>query len=956
MANAFSVPQSMGQYIDPVNTNLVNTVLSSKQMTYDHNLAKVDEMLKQYTNLPLAREKDKLYLKNRLDNVLNTVNSVQKMDLSDNNLTRQIEQSISTAIDDNVLQQVSNTQAISKFEQTVAEKRVKNPELYDDRNYTIARKRAGVNEYLAGTNSKGEEVNTLGRLQYDDYYDVDKNLTEPLQKWAKEIGYSKVISETGNEMFIRKETREVLSPQQIEVFYNTKLQSDPKLMTQMQINSDYQYGGMDDASFKDSYVKSLITKKEGVNSEIAKLEEAKKNLSREGISQANDVITAYKEGIKTYDTEIENSKLPDFNRGAKQLQIYSNKLLDNYKKTYSKNEVVAVDYDDTPMKILEFREKQIERREKRAEKEAEKSLSSTQGTPYVQASSTELEAEKPDVFTQQHKAFSNSYGELDNYLKSTNSNYAKGDAITKKQIRDQITINLSKENITAQGYPKELKVLADNYIQHSQLYTSARKVIDSNIDKEIVSYFNGMKDNSRDISLNNLAGALPVTARLLANSNVRSFSDLTKEQQIQVRLEMSDNLKNSVADSKQEKKHLDYYNKDLQRVTGVKYKQQEEPSGILGSIGDIVSGGVGYLGQGILGQTYDVMSNGFSAENTRRALRERNQKLNSNIGQLLKGIKNLDDANSRIYNPDQNLSEIGSGQIGLAEGQSLQSKWNTDYRAIESKVQDVLRGSQENLNNKIGYSYNPNIKGQKAITDELQSLAFANGLNPVDKSPYRVELSSDKRTAKIIINANELNYNQKGKQVKTVAENSEFIIPTEQLPTTLLNSLKLTKENWVYDYKNPTPFKKTYDYKVLPNSNSREEFLEKFSQNNPGVLSPEALHEISVNPASSPIKTAQDYDEMISNLQRLYKLTDANVNEMKNKIVRADYNVVFKRNPGIGYVATVKNNSDANWKDVNIDLRGQNYDPTTSTMQSFQYLDDVINTELMRYASKNIKR
>lgn len=956
MANAFSIPQSMGQYIDPINTNLVNTVMSSKQMTYDHNLAKVDEMLKQYTNLPLAREKDKLYLKTRLDNILSTVNSVQKLDLSDNNLTRQIEQSISTAIDDNVLQQISNTQAISKFEQTVAEKRVKNPELYDDRNYTIAKKRAGVDEYLAGKNSKGQEVNTLGSLKYDDYYDVDKNLTEPLQKWAKELGYTKTISETGNDYFIRKETKEVLTPEQIEIFYNTKLQSDPKLMTQMQINSDYQYGGMDDASFKDNYVKSLTSKKEDVNATIAKIEEQKKNLNPDGVAQADNYITAYKEQVKSYDTEIANSKLPDFNRQGKQLQIYSNNLLENYKKTYSKNEIVAIDYDDTPMKILEFREKQAERLQKEREKVASATGLDSQGTPYVQEASTELEQEKADVFTQQHKSFSNSYGALDNYLKANDSNYANGDVKTKKQIRDQITLNLGKENLTAQAYPKELKVLAENYIQQSQLYTSARKVIDTNIDKEIVSYFNGMKVNSADISLDNLSQALPVTARLLSNKNVRNFNDLTKEQQTQVRLEMSDNLKNSVADTEQEKKHLDYYNKDLQRVTGVRYKQKEEPTGILGSLGNIISGGIGYIGQGIFGTSYDSLTNAFSTENANVALRERDKKISENLGQFLKGIKGLDDANSRIYEPDQNLSEISSGQIGLKEGQSLTGKWNTEYRAIEAKVKDTLRGAQENLNNQIGYSYNPNIKGQKPITDALQSLAFANGLNPTEKAPYRVELSPDKRTAKIIVNANQLNYNDKGKQVKTVAEGSNFIIPTEQLPPALLNSLKLSKENWVYDYKNPTPFKKTYAYKVLPNSDSRDEFLEKFSQNNPGILSPEALHEIAVNPASSPIKTAQDYDEQISYLQRLYKLTDENVNEMKNRIVNADYNVIFKRNPGVGYIATVKNNSDPNWKDVNIDLRGQNYDPTTSSMQSFQYLDSTISEQLIKYATQNIKR
>lgn len=247
MANAFSIPQSMGQYVDPVNEGLISQVLQSKDKKYDYNVAKIDSLVQQYTNLPLLRAEDREYLKNRLDTVLNTVNHVSKLDMSNNNLTRQIEQTIGTAIDDHVITQMGISKSISNFEQGVAKTREKHPELYSDVNYTYAKKMAGVDDYMRGYNSKGEKVDAIGNLQYTDYKDVNKKLDSFIKdiygmKKDQVVNIKKkdpVTGEYTGEM--EKITISGLTPVQVKELAESQL--DASDMNQIKINGWSNVGG-----------------------------------------------------------------------------------------------------------------------------------------------------------------------------------------------------------------------------------------------------------------------------------------------------------------------------------------------------------------------------------------------------------------------------------------------------------------------------------------------------------------------------------------------------------------------------------------------------------------------------------------------------------------------------------------------------------------------------------------
>lgn len=953
MANAYSIPQNMGTYVDPIDNELIGSVLASKEKKYDYNVAKVDSLIQQYTNMPLARDEDKQYLKDRIDSVLKVVNGVSKLDMSNNNITRQIEQGVGTAIDDHVLEQMANTKKIMNFEQEVAKKREKGDGTYDDRNYTIARKRAGIDEYLAGEDSKGNKVDKIGTLKYDDYYDLDKNLTEPMEKWAKELGYTKTISENGNDMFIRKETKQELTSEKIEQYYNTKLQSDPKLQTQIRINSEYEYGGLDNNTFKQRYRGVLLNKKTDLETASAKVKTAFQNepAGSEASKRLNEVTTAFQNEINLYDEQIKNVDGDKYDRTSVQSLMYSNNLLNNYKKTYAKSETTSIDYDDTPMKIQEFEWKKAEAVRKQREsknKEAGLNVDGTGlGTTYTPKTEDKPEAEKPDLYTAAGKNFSQDYRKFDAYLAATNEDYAKGDAKTRKTIRDQITINISKESLTAKGMPKEAKDLAEAYIQSSQTYTKVSKEVNKIIDNDIINMYNGLATSSGNINIGNFAGNMPETAKALASK--KTYGDLTKAERYAVKLELSDNLKNTVAKGNSVK-HLDSYNKNLQRDSGIKYQQQDKP-GFFESFGNAIYG----LGSQIynVGKTAVVTANPFmNAE-------EKTKAYNEAQGDYMKASKDMGDSFSGIGRPvmsifknDEDLSDIGSDEVGYKAGEDVGDKWKTTTELIEQKVGLRLKDIDRPQDTLKGISYNPSVKSEEAVTQSLQSILLSEGVTPTKETAYKVEFNPDGLTARIIVNSQNLNINDKGKQVKVVGENVETTVDVARLPKSIIDNVSAKKANWTYDYNNPATFNKVYTFDVLPTEKDKDEYLDNFATNNPNTLSQEQLHEMKVS-NNSPIKTEQEYSDIISKLQRTYNLTEENANVMKNNIVKAKYEIKYNKTVGVGFYGVIDNGDGA---PVKFDMRGENFNPTKASMNSMLYVNNIILNKLNEYALKNAKK
>lgn len=219
MASAYSRPLN---YSDTLQTTDIaqysGAIQSAMQQKFDINLAKVEDLIGKVSAIPLYRDKDKQYLGDRLQKLLTNVDATSKLDLTDNTVARQLSSYISSAIDDNVKKQVSNSQRINSFNQQLADLKGKKDGGYNEANHAYAVYKAGLQEYTSG------ETDDLGNLSYTPFVDKNKVLDE--LKKIKELKGDQVIEIPNGEGGIRKETLSGLTSQEIYQYMPQLLSSD----------------------------------------------------------------------------------------------------------------------------------------------------------------------------------------------------------------------------------------------------------------------------------------------------------------------------------------------------------------------------------------------------------------------------------------------------------------------------------------------------------------------------------------------------------------------------------------------------------------------------------------------------------------------------------------------------------------------------------------------------------
>lgn len=219
MASAYSQPLN---YSDTLQTTDVvqytGAIQHAMQQKFDINLAKVEDLIGKVSAIPLYRDKDKQYLGDRLQKLLTNVDASSKLDLTDNTVARQLSSYISSAVDDNVKKQVSNSQRINAFNQQLADLKGKKDGGYNEANHAYAVYKAGLQEYASG------ETDDLGNLSYTPFVDKNKVLDE--LKKIKDLKGDQVIEIPNGEGQVRKTTLSGLTSQEIYQYMPQLLSSD----------------------------------------------------------------------------------------------------------------------------------------------------------------------------------------------------------------------------------------------------------------------------------------------------------------------------------------------------------------------------------------------------------------------------------------------------------------------------------------------------------------------------------------------------------------------------------------------------------------------------------------------------------------------------------------------------------------------------------------------------------
>lgn len=299
MSFGYNQPQNFGQTYSTVNdADFTGKVQTALQERFDVNNAKLDEAIMKVSSIPLLREKDQEYLKQKLSNVLNEVNGNLKASggrtLLNNNLSGHLTKLIGSSIDDYLVGQMGISQQKQALDANVTKLKEKNDGTFNMGNYQFALDQAGWDDYISGKTDS-----LKGSLQYTPYSDWSANATKKAGELAKLKGKRRIEIVDHNTGLKTIKEIDGLRPEEVAEYMPNLLSSQD--LQQMRIDG-YMQGKQDPEGTKAKF--GIL-----IDNQIQKAETYKKaaeailstSTDSEKIANAKKQIEFYDSQIKTYE-------------------------------------------------------------------------------------------------------------------------------------------------------------------------------------------------------------------------------------------------------------------------------------------------------------------------------------------------------------------------------------------------------------------------------------------------------------------------------------------------------------------------------------------------------------------------------------------------------------------------------------------------------------------------------
>ena len=904
MANAYSTAINYGSPIPVGNTiQYLGAIQNSMQQKFDINLAKIDDLISKVATVPLARDKDKQYLGEKLQGLLSMVDANSKVDLTDNVVARQISSYIASAIDSNVREQLANSQKISSYQQTAAQRKKDKPELYSDANYAYGLDKSGYAAYMKG------DTDSLGSMQYIDYYDVDKNLNKEIEAFAKERGFEKVLSSgtEGNEYIYKTVKGKSIDPQEINNFIDSKLASDPRLKQQFMINSHYNYRGLSDEDIIKSYKEKAEPILKEFDTKIADKESKLKNINPDDKATLDLLHREKAEIQKQKDSFSSQLDTKNFNRDSFLYDRYTDSLRASYMKTYSYSATTDVKYDDFLLSIAKAKG------EVSADGTPTGTGANTTGLPGGTLFQTDMVAtnkdEQPDYMTDFNTQRTSSWNELQGVIKAQLIKEGKGTTVKditnyyvglKKASKDGIDLN-------AQGYNSELLSAYGKVENLNKTAYQLTKVAKENYGKSTESILTGLfGGKAKDLSVEGLATTAPYTAELL--KKYKSSDQLTTKQKALAKYELAKNLKQYVLEDDRERTNMDFYINSLKRENNIsdkelasynKLKPGQEDFGFFGGaweaaklVGSRIADAPGNIVATLATPFRRSESNAKGQEEYDKNQAEYDKRRENLDRNLYRGI-------SKMFTSDSDLSEIQSGDIKLGKYQGVGDLIKDTSTSVSSRFEEILAKGKANLQKESSIVLSPASKRDKPYLDAINSAIVAQGGTPVQDGFVNIKSIKD-GIATISYTSEEMVETKTGGTKKQNVPGVEIKVPVNNLPQNLIKNLQTSLSDWSYSYMNPTSMKVSMKYSPPKDLESKYDLVQKYVQNNSAYMTPEEIRALQVN-GFSAMKTKEDYLKLAEKA-----LPPEYVSEFKTKYLDSKYTVEWERPEGggafIGYI------------------------------------------------------
>jgi len=808
---------------------LTTTVQQSLQGKYDANVAKVDSLISQYTSMPLLRGEDKQYLAERLQTIISNVDQNSKINWTSGSATRQVNSLIASAVDDRVLKQLSNSQAIINFEQTAAERKAKNPDLYNDANYIYAKDKAGYDAYMKG------ETDDIGSLQYIDYYDVKKNLTDEVEKYAKERGFEKVLNVENNEYIFKTTKGKEVKPEEIESFVSSAINSNSRLQQQLLIDSHAQYRGAKEEDLLKEYSIYVDEKAKAYDAKITELENKKKNTNKDDTEALAEI-----EKEKVAYSDIKNKLLvqkdpKNFNRDSVQYTQHVGLLMNKYVQAYAYRAETDIEYDDILLKVMKAQGKLDENGTPTA------NATGAIGQTYDRLEEPAKEGELPDHFKKVQSDANSAWSDTVKMIR--NKLTSEGKPSTDKDIANYYAgIREAGKNgfsVNANGYTDEEMEAYYRVTQSNTVLSKVTKIAKTQYDPATTQTLSGLfGGKNKDLNVEGLAQTMPYTTKLLQKYN--NVSQLSKTEKALAMIEVANNAKNTIIDDEQEKEQLDLYIDSLRRDNKISNAQMQslkasgEQPGFWSSTGEVLAA----HGSDILRATGNVFSAIADPFRRREAYKQSIEEAEKDRENSLKRIGSAYSNLGSSFTTDRNLGEVQSGDVSIGNYKSPADLFKNSASAAKEQIQRESEKYRANLPKKKSLVLSDEIKADKPYVEQFKAAISANGGAPA-KGGYINLVGVDNGMATVRYLAITDAPTSKEGVTKKVNNETEIQIPVSNLPPSVLKRLQGDLPNYHYSLQNPTPFKAKMPYSLPNNLDSKRELESSYMNASASILDDE---------------------------------------------------------------------------------------------------------------------
>jgi hypothetical protein len=880
MANYLSREDRFNRVQDPVNINLINSVLSAKQGKYDQGVAQIDQTLAEFKAIEgrLARDSDKEYLANNIQGLLDQVNNSGKLDLSNSGITRNIKSQINSALDSKVINAVAQSSKITSFQAEMAEKRKSGKGDFDEGNYQDALERAGVQDYMKGTNSKGEAVDVVGNLSYTDYIDVAAEQNKLAMEFAKNVGTEQYLRSANTQYQTVDLYGKRVSKTDLENYITSNLGN--KSIAQLQINARQSFGKMLEGDFNKMMTAHTQSENDEMKLGIARGEAELKGMTGEQAEQQVKDIADYKQALKEGTDKADKGVFDRSEMYGYYTKNFVKKIADNY----DIDVVTKADKNNLPWDIyksdrdynLEVEKLSIAKL--KADKDA-KLLGGGGGTETTRMLLPE-EQTMTDLDKMGKKTYHTSKA-LDAYLRQNDEGYSN------KSPQEQWAYMLAlKANPRAKDQGAEYKNLVDEFKDAQGSYSSTLLEGETKLKEHIGTEYNKMIGGS--INLKNLGREMPLTARLIGSG--RKYESLNNSEKAALTAETASNyIKNGVAESDEVNK---LYEKVIVKNKGYVAKNSKELSKEISQVSpERDKGFFGNLMEGMQAApkliknladelihvpvkmyNYAVQGEYYGAEQEAKFNKEQKEDWNGIMDKVSSGLKAgrstftpyvIGNTLSAPFRQDSNITEIQSGDL-RQDGKSAPGDVGDSFHALNQQLTTLIQKKSAsylpNLDRNKAFSFSTDDKTQAGVADKLKAAI----LNVRDDDGNSPAIPSSKNIITISREGSQYRVDyltgSGEKQVQT-----STLVP--ELPPDIRGGFEDRQQEWRNDPKNTNIRLEPVTMSMYSDLGKRNGELRNYTQNLRDKLPREVISKLNLDPSDTSYATRA---EKIASIKKGY--------------------------------------------------------------------------------------